>query len=199
MTDGQKRYLISKGPHQPRLKQFPRNDNIPPTKQRHFYATWYHDFPHLEYCVERDSAFCFVCSLFHTPSSYDAPLRTKHSNRKAYQLELIRCDDNPTCSHCTSLPTRDNPFLRLIKNFGGSVPTPIKNDFVKGHFQSLEDMLLRSTSSITKIKSSTGHRICPYAGCNYAFFSETDKKRHFFLMNHAEKDSSKKIFDHAEE
>ena len=117
----------------------------------------------------------------------------KHANRKAYQLEFIRCDDNPTCSHCTSLPTRDNPFLRLIKNFGGSLPTPIKSDFVKGHFQSLEDMLIRNTSSITKIKrdvrSSTGHGICPYAGCNYAFFSDADKKRHFFLMNHAEKDA----------
>ena len=72
LTDGQKRYLISKGPHQPRLKQFPRNNSIPPTKQRQFSATWYHDYPHLEYSVERDSAFCFVCSLFHTPSSYDA-------------------------------------------------------------------------------------------------------------------------------
>ena len=115
----------------------------------------------------------------------------RHLNRKAYQLEFIRCED-AGCSHCSTLPTRENEFLQVIRNFGGSLPTPTKSDFVKGHFQSLQDMLLRNTCSTTQvqrdIRSSTSHGICPYTNvCNYAFFSDADKKRHYLLMDHDQK------------
>ena len=64
LSDNQKKYLISKGPHQPKLPRFPQNDDIPTQKQRQFSANWYHEYPHLEYSISKDAAFCFICSLF---------------------------------------------------------------------------------------------------------------------------------------
>ena len=68
LSDNQKLYLISKGPHQPLLVRFPQKPEIPPEKQRQFSPKWYSDYPHLEYSIEKDAAFCFVCSLFKHPN-----------------------------------------------------------------------------------------------------------------------------------
>ena len=52
------------GPYQPKLANYPSNDlNIPPGKQNRFSSQWYKEYPHLEYCVQKDAAFCFVCYL----------------------------------------------------------------------------------------------------------------------------------------
>ena len=67
-----KQYLITKGLHQPKLPRFPKDDNIPSNKQQQFSVQWYVDHPHLEYSIAKNAAFCFVCSLFRTPSSYEA-------------------------------------------------------------------------------------------------------------------------------
>ncbi|KAJ8020771.1 hypothetical protein HOLleu_40451 [Holothuria leucospilota] len=64
MTFEQKLFLIRTGPHQPKLPVFPRNGQVPKGKQSRFNPDWYTIFPHLEYSIETDSAFCFVCSLF---------------------------------------------------------------------------------------------------------------------------------------
>ena len=64
LSDNQKRYLIKQGPHQPTLAKFPQKDSIPVSKQRQFTASWYKEFPHLEYSICKDSAYCFICSLF---------------------------------------------------------------------------------------------------------------------------------------
>ncbi len=51
-------------PCQPRLSCFPTNPDIPQGKQNRFSPRWYDEYPHLEYSVEKDAVFCFVCSLF---------------------------------------------------------------------------------------------------------------------------------------
>ena len=66
LSDNQKKYLIKQGPHQPKLSKFPQKDSIPVSKQRQFTAIWYKEFPHLEYSICKDAAFCFTCSLFRT-------------------------------------------------------------------------------------------------------------------------------------
>ena len=72
LHDNQKQYLINKGPHQPKLKRFPQDDNGPTNKQNMFSAKWYDEFPHLEYSIVKNAAFCFTCSLFKQPSQDDA-------------------------------------------------------------------------------------------------------------------------------
>ena len=47
-----------------KLKSYPDNPDIRPNKQRRFSPSWYSEFPHLEYSVKTDCAFCFVCSIF---------------------------------------------------------------------------------------------------------------------------------------
>ena len=42
----------------------------------------------------------------------------KHANRKAYQLEFIRCSDT-NCEHCINLPKCENQFLEMYKYFWG--------------------------------------------------------------------------------
>ncbi|CAB3988472.1 zinc finger MYM-type 1-like [Paramuricea clavata] len=71
--DNQREYLVELGPFQPRLPCFPTNPDIPQGKQNHFSPRWYDEYPHLEYSVEKDAVFCFVCSLFDdTPSKEKA-------------------------------------------------------------------------------------------------------------------------------
>ena len=57
----------------------------------------------------------------------------RHANRKAYQLEFVRCQ-NSECNHCFNLAARDNSFLTLIREFGGSCPTPRKSEVYKEHY-----------------------------------------------------------------
>lgn len=64
VTSSQRHYLISLGPHQPKLTSYPKNESISINKQRQFSSRWYIEFPLLEYSIEKDSAYCFVCFLF---------------------------------------------------------------------------------------------------------------------------------------
>ncbi len=68
----QRNYLISKGPHQPVLNKFPIDD-----KGDRFNPMWYKQFPHLEYSVVKNSAFCFVCFLF--PSLDSSSIEKGHT------------------------------------------------------------------------------------------------------------------------
>ena len=56
--------MLNLGPCQPRLAQYPVNDKIPGGKQCRFSSLWFAQYPHLEYSVSKDAAFCFVCFLF---------------------------------------------------------------------------------------------------------------------------------------
>ena len=56
--------MIQQGPFQPRLKSYPRNIKIAESKQCHFSSEWYNSYPHLEYSITKDAAFCFVCQVF---------------------------------------------------------------------------------------------------------------------------------------
>ncbi|CAB4017495.1 Hypothetical predicted protein [Paramuricea clavata] len=64
LSEQQKQYLISKGPHQPVLEKYPCNVMISKSKQNSFSAQWYEKFPYLEYSLSLDRAFCFASSLF---------------------------------------------------------------------------------------------------------------------------------------
>ncbi|XP_028418765.1 zinc finger MYM-type protein 1-like [Dendronephthya gigantea] len=69
LTDSQKTYLIQIGPNQPHLQAYPTNPSASDVmreghKQSRFNPSWYKDYPHLEYSISKDAAFCFVCSLF---------------------------------------------------------------------------------------------------------------------------------------
>jgi hypothetical protein len=52
------------GPCQPKLVTFPTNDNIVSGKHNMFSSQLYKKYPHLEYSIHNDAAFCFVCCLF---------------------------------------------------------------------------------------------------------------------------------------
>lgn len=60
----QRDYLISLGPYQPKLINFPTNCDIQKGKQRQFNPKWFKEYPYLEYSTSKDAAFCFVCGLF---------------------------------------------------------------------------------------------------------------------------------------
>jgi len=60
----QRKYLLSLGPHQPKLAKFPKKLDITPGKQCRFSSLWYNEYPHLEYSIIKDAAFCFICTLF---------------------------------------------------------------------------------------------------------------------------------------
>ena len=69
LTENQKKYLIRIGPYQPILQRYPTNSSIAnPTnegrKQSRFNPSWFKEYPHLEYSLSKDAAFCFVSSLF---------------------------------------------------------------------------------------------------------------------------------------
>ncbi|XP_057291292.1 uncharacterized protein LOC130613938 isoform X3 [Hydractinia symbiolongicarpus] len=112
----------------------------------------------------------------------------KHCTRKAYQIEFVRCTSTD-CDHCSSLPLRKNQFLDVIREFGGTCPTPQHSDFFAGHYKTLIEMvqsqLCRNISSASRIMPclTTKYDVCNH-GCRYAFFSEADKTRHMRLMDH---------------
>lgn len=107
----------------------------------------------------------------------------KHSNRKPFQLEFLRCSD-PGCYHCKTLPERENDFLKMIRNFGGSCPTPKKSLFFKEHFETFLDAYQSSLLfKQNKRFKETDFGTCSF-GCSYTFFSKKDKERHLKLMMH---------------
>ena len=65
-TTSDRKFIMKLGPHQPKLPVFPRNEEIIVKKQCRFSSQWYNVYPHLEYSISQDAAFCFVCSLFPT-------------------------------------------------------------------------------------------------------------------------------------
>ena len=108
----------------------------------------------------------------------------RHANRKAYQLEFIRCKRNE-CSHCSTLPCRTNRFLELIDKFGGSCPSPEQDKFQEGHYKTFIEMLQTNfyIKSEKVISNPTSFGLCNL-GCSYAFFSKADRDRHMRLMKH---------------
>ena len=64
LTDQQKQTIIENGLYQPKLKTYPENPTIGPSRQRRFLPSWFKEYPHMEYSVKTDSVTCFVCRLF---------------------------------------------------------------------------------------------------------------------------------------
>ena len=65
INDEQRRYLIKMGPFQPVLHSFPKNKNMKASRDTcSFSPRWYSDYPYIEYSIEKDMAYCFVCKLF---------------------------------------------------------------------------------------------------------------------------------------
>ena len=68
-TDLQRKFLLQIGPQQPVLPKYPLNEACPAGRQRRFCVQWFDEYPHLEYSIENDAAYCFPCSLFnHGPN-----------------------------------------------------------------------------------------------------------------------------------
>lgn len=63
-SDNQREFLINTGPYQPKLAAYPSNATIKSGKQNKFSSHWFKENPHLEYSVQNDAAYCFVCCLF---------------------------------------------------------------------------------------------------------------------------------------
>lgn len=64
LSDNQREFLINMGPCQPKLAAYASNPSIKSGKQNKFSSSWFEDYPHLEYSVQKDAAYCFVCCLF---------------------------------------------------------------------------------------------------------------------------------------
>ena len=65
MTKSQIEYLAQIGPQQPKLFNYPQDKEIKGNhKQNRFCAAWYSQYPFLEYSIEKDAVFCFVCQMF---------------------------------------------------------------------------------------------------------------------------------------
>ena len=65
LTENQKKYLIRIGPYQPILQRYPTkpsntNSTNESRKQSRFNPSWFKEYPHLEYSLSKDAAFCFV-------------------------------------------------------------------------------------------------------------------------------------------
>ena len=71
LTDDNREFLINLGPFQPKLGLYPRNNDIPHSKQCRFSLEWFLEFPHLEYSIVKDAAFCFVCQLLPTGVAHE--------------------------------------------------------------------------------------------------------------------------------
>ena len=67
MTKSQLMYLAQIGPQQTKLFTYPQNKEIKANhKQNRFCATRFSQYPFLEYSIEKDAVFCFVCQMFPT-------------------------------------------------------------------------------------------------------------------------------------
>ena len=81
LTDSQKEYLIAVGLHQPVLPAYPNDAKIcEGHKQARFDPGLYKEYPHLEYSLAKDAAFCFVCFLFHSTCCSDQAENSWHKD-----------------------------------------------------------------------------------------------------------------------
>ncbi len=64
LNDNDRLYMLKQGPFQPILSRYPKNNDIDPSKQCRFRAEWFKEYPHLEYSVSKEAAFCYVCLMF---------------------------------------------------------------------------------------------------------------------------------------
>ena len=64
LTREQRMYLIKLGPCQP-ITSFPKNEDMKATKDTCcFSPRWYKEYEYIEYSIDYDKAYCFVCKLF---------------------------------------------------------------------------------------------------------------------------------------
>ena len=65
LTREQRMYLIKLGQCQPILPSYPKNDAMKAQKGTYcFSPRWYKEYPYIEYSIDTDKAYCFVCKLF---------------------------------------------------------------------------------------------------------------------------------------
>ena len=65
INNEERMYFIKMGPFQPKLYSFPKNAKMKASRDTcSFSPKWYNDYPYIEYSIEKDMAYCFVCKLF---------------------------------------------------------------------------------------------------------------------------------------
>ena len=66
LTDQELRFLVVKGPEQPKLEYYPTNEkHFKNGDTSRFTYRWFEQYPWLEYSRKADKAFCFPCHLFY--------------------------------------------------------------------------------------------------------------------------------------
>lgn len=99
-SSAQRKYILSLGPYQPKLAKYPKNLDISSGKQSQFTSLWFNEFPHLEYSIQKDAAFCFICSLFpNGPNrSFADPAWVVSSVKNWHQMKGRGKKTRKTCS-----------------------------------------------------------------------------------------------------
>eukprot|EP00102_Acyrthosiphon_pisum_P018762 XP_016655972.1 PREDICTED: uncharacterized protein LOC107882310 [Acyrthosiphon pisum] len=68
-------------------------------KVRSFRSQWYTECDWLEYSIQRNAAFCFVCRIFGPENSEDAWTRTGFNN---WQKFIVKLSHLATINHITN-------------------------------------------------------------------------------------------------
>jgi len=106
--DAVRRGYIAKGPCQPRTYNFPQRQI---GGKRRFPVRWFDKYDWLEYSVEKDAAFCFVCYLFADTTNYvggDAFVNSRFRKwNQPAKLDL----------HVGSITSTHNEALEKFTNF----------------------------------------------------------------------------------
>ena len=132
LSENQRKFLINLGPYQPRLKVYPGNTDIKAGKQNRFSSSWFSDFPHLEYSVKNDAAYCYVCCLF--PEGAGRPSAeaswTVNGVRQWHKMKSVgKGKEGKLMQHFTSLSHREalrdfarymNPNQNIDNLFGAN-------------------------------------------------------------------------------
>ena len=120
---------------QPKLSKFPPKQSIPTSKQRQFGASWYNEYPHLEYSIAKDAAFCFICSLFHKEGQDPAwcetgvsaweKMRSRGADKKSKLAEHFSAESHKQAfsayvSFCKPLSHVDAMLDKALRNSTGN-------------------------------------------------------------------------------
>ena len=105
LSEQQKDFLISKGPYQPVLENYPCNNVISKSKQNSFSAKWFETFPYLEYSPSLDRAYFFACSLFGDGAG-SASAETNWSNDGVNRWDKMKSRGKKKVNFWSILPAR---------------------------------------------------------------------------------------------
>ena len=131
-SDAQRNHLIGLGPHQPKLMSFPKTDHPTKNQAECFESKWYDSYPHLEYSIAKDSAFCFVCSLFSTsPSEWSTTgVRSWHKFKSRGKSKKTKLQEH---FNSTAHQTAAKAYTSFVSPVSGHVNALLDKEVVRSH------------------------------------------------------------------